>query len=43
MQKIHTSERYGERAENDVRDGKIENEDVPGIGLDVVDDGQDDD
>ena len=43
MEKIHASERNCERTENNVRDGKIEDEDVPGIGLDIVDDGQDHD
>ena len=38
MKKIHTSERDGEGAENYVRESKIENEDVPGVGLDIVDD-----
>ena len=39
MKDIHTSERDGDHTENNVWECKIENEDVPGIGLDIVDDG----
>ena len=39
MKKIHTRERDCEGTENYVRESKIENEYVPGIGLDIVDNG----
>ena len=40
MKQVETGEWDGEEAEDDIGEGKVEDEDVPGVGLNMVGDGR---
>ena len=36
VKEVHAGEWHGEQAEDHIRHGQVEDEDVPGVGLDIV-------